>query len=101
MSRSVESAQQNALFSCKGSPGSPICDYWTISGLLFLPAAGAIKGGVVVYAGQQGTMASRNAYDGSWPWYVLFRPASMGQVRNDGNFMRSGGKSVRLCCLAQ
>ncbi len=55
----------------------------------------------MVYYGQQGAYSSLSAFLREWPWYVLFRPASMGLVQNDGNFYRCGGKSVRLVCLAQ
>ena len=55
----------------------------------------------MVYSALQGAISSRTANNQEWPWYVLFRPASMGLVQNDGNFYRSRGKSVRLVCLAQ
>ena len=97
MSRSVESAQQNALFSCKGSPGSPICDYWTISGLLFLPAAGALVGGGL-QSPDYGYVVSRSAEaqnEGAW---LRFTSAS---VMFTGSNRRWFGVSIRLVCLAQ
>ena len=101
MSRSVESAQQNALFSCKGSPGSPICDYWTISGLLFLPAPGTRLGSSVSSHGVLGAYLTLEGTEyASQPIAVrrlYLSVASVGVGIGD----RILGQSVRLVCLAQ